>query len=149
LPSTTATGLPAYALQHANWGEALGQHLIQMVQKQAQEAEIKLQPQHLGTLEVRLSVREEQASVSFVCADAGVREAIESSLPKLREMLQDQGVDLGEAHVSAEAQARQRGARDGRPTRHPGEAEPSDDPNALGSAPARANAIAGLVDQYV
>jgi flagellar hook-length control protein FliK len=50
-----------------------------------------------------LNVKSDQATATFVSANAEVREAIESALPRLREMLAGAGVELGQTNVSAES----------------------------------------------
>lgn len=72
-----------------------------------QEAEIRINPPHLGPLEVRMSLHQHQTNVTFFCHDAAVREAIENAIPRLREMLDSQGISLNQAQVSDQSLARQ------------------------------------------
>jgi flagellar hook-length control protein FliK len=60
----------------------------------------------LGAIEVRLSLNGGEAGAQFFSANAAVRDAIESALPKLREMLAQAGINLGDSHVRDEAFAR-------------------------------------------
>lgn len=79
-------------------------------------AEIHLNPPHLGPVEVRISMnQDQQASIQFVSAHAGVREAIEAAVPQLREMLGNQHVALADVNVSNQAPQQQfAGREDGR-----------------------------------
>ena len=74
-----------------------------MARQDLQSAQITLNPPQLGPIEVSLDIRNEQATATFVSANPEVREAIESSLPRLREMLAGVGVELGQANVSHES----------------------------------------------
>jgi len=66
-----------------------------------QEAEIKMTPAHLGRVEIRISVNEDQqASMTIFAKHGSVRDAIDASLPRLREMLSTQGLELGDVTVS-------------------------------------------------
>jgi flagellar hook-length control protein FliK len=85
------------------WGEALGNKMVWMSGQGNQVAELRLDPPHLGPLEVRLTMNNDQASVSFVSHHPAVREAIESAMPRLREMLADNGIMLGNTSVGAES----------------------------------------------
>lgn len=108
-PAPMASVVPELTLQmhQKDWNQALGQQLIVMARNHIQEAEIKVNPAHLGPLEVRLSVHQDQATVTFYSHDAMVRDNLESALPRLREMLSNHGVQLGDASVSDQAPNRQ------------------------------------------
>jgi flagellar hook-length control protein FliK len=69
-----------------------------------QSARIKLHPEHLGQLDVRIEIEEDTARVWFTANNSQAREAIESTLPKLREMFDSNGLDLVGTDVSDEAQ---------------------------------------------
>jgi flagellar hook-length control protein FliK len=83
------------------WGAALGERLIWMVKGDHQLAELKISPPNLGPLEVRLNINHDQASVSFVSHHPAVRDAIEAAMPRLREMLAEQSINLVQADVGS------------------------------------------------
>ncbi|RMG33047.1 MAG: flagellar hook-length control protein FliK [Gammaproteobacteria bacterium] len=83
----------------AGWGGAIGERLVWMVKGEMQRAELKLTPPNLGPLEIRLTVNDDKASVSFVSHHAAVRDAIEAALPRLREMLAQDALQLVRADV--------------------------------------------------
>lgn len=96
---------PAIVTSHPDqpgWAGDLGQRLTWMIGQQRQQAELVLTPPHLGTLEISLKLDGNQASASFVSAHPAVREALDQALPRLREMLAEAGVTLGQTHVGAE-----------------------------------------------
>jgi flagellar hook-length control protein FliK len=64
---------------------------------------LTLNPPQIGPIEVSLSVEGGHASVSFASANAEVRDAIETALPRLREMLASAGIELGQTNVGAES----------------------------------------------
>ncbi len=74
-----------------------------MVSNSRQQAEIVLNPPQLGRIEVSLTLDGDRASAFFVSPHAAVREALESSMIRLREVLADAGVTLGETQVGAES----------------------------------------------
>lgn len=67
---------------------------------QAQVAEIRLNPAHMGPVEVRVVINDDQASITFSAQQLVVRDAIETSLPRLREMFANSGLQLADATVS-------------------------------------------------
>lgn len=107
------------------WDNALGQKILWMVSNQQQVAELSLNPPDLGPLQVVLSLTNDQASATFVSQHADVRQALEAALPRLKEMMADSGISLGEATVSADTSQRQGGfeQQDRSATRHGGNRE--------------------------
>lgn len=98
------------------WDAALGQKVAWLVNQRHQVAEMQLNPPNLGPLEVKITITNDQASALFVSHHAAVRDAIESALPRLREMLAENGIMLGNAQVSAESFPREQAANgEGRP----------------------------------
>ena len=84
------------------WDQGLGDKLVWMAGQKHQVAELHLNPPDLGPLKITLTLNDDQASAQFFSAHATVREAIESAMPKLREMLADSGITLGNTDVSAD-----------------------------------------------
>lgn len=99
---TPPVGTPA-------WDQALGQKIVWMAQGGEQSATLTMNPPDLGPLQVVLSVSNNQASVDFMSAQPEVREALEIALPRLREMMSESGVQLGQANVSAGSQQQSAG----------------------------------------
>ena len=78
----------------------LGNRVVWMVSQQHQGVELHLNPPSLGPLEVRLSMNDGQANLSFATQHLPVKEAIESAAPRLREMLGESGISLGSVSVN-------------------------------------------------
>lgn len=81
------------------WTDELGTQLAWMVERGEQIASLRLNPDNLGPLEVRIAVREGETTVWFGASHADTRNAIEQSLPRLREMLSASGLSLANAEV--------------------------------------------------
>lgn len=82
------------------WEGAIADRIMWMVQGEQQFAKLQLNPPNLGPLEVRVSVNQDQTSVSFVAQHAAVREALEAALPRLRDMFEQQSMQLVRADVN-------------------------------------------------
>ena len=63
------------------------------------EAEIRLDPPEMGSMQIRIRSDAEQAQINFVVQNQQAKEALEQSMPKLREMLAQQGIELGESSI--------------------------------------------------
>jgi flagellar hook-length control protein FliK len=86
----------------AQWADEIGSRMTMMVEQGKHTASLRLSPEHLGPLEVRITMNGDQASVQFGAAHADTRNAIENALPRLREMFASQGLSLADANVSRE-----------------------------------------------
>lgn len=82
------------------WNQEIGERIAWMVNKSRPSAELRLNPPHLGTIEVKVEMNQDQAKVQFSAQHAPVREALEAAIPKLREMLAAQQIQLDDVHVS-------------------------------------------------
>lgn len=109
---TAATSAPAAPtpglrletpLGQAGWRDEMGQKLTWMVSNNRHQAELVLNPPQLGRIEVTLTLDGDRASLNFVSPHAGVRETLESSMTRLREVLAEAGVTLGQTHVGADS----------------------------------------------
>lgn len=82
------------------WGEAVGKRVSMLLSRNVGSAELRLSPAELGPLQVQIAVDDNVARVTFTAAHAVTRDALEQALPRLREMLADQGISLADAGVS-------------------------------------------------
>jgi flagellar hook-length control protein FliK len=81
------------------WEQALGQKVVYLAGAGQQSATLTLNPPELGPLQVVLHFSNDQANASFTAAQPEVRQALEAALPKLREMMSEAGITLGNATV--------------------------------------------------
>src|SRR3569623_2111584 len=98
-------------VQQSDWGDDLGSRITWMIKQDVTAADIKLNPPHLGPLEVKISMSQDQVSVAFTSHHAVVRDALDTALPRLREMLSDNGLQLANANVSNKSAADQGGSQ--------------------------------------
>ncbi|KZN54958.1 flagellar hook-length control protein FliK [Pseudoalteromonas luteoviolacea] len=75
-----------------------------MVNLNNKEAEIRLDPAELGSMQIRIRSDAEQAQINFVVQNQQAKELLEESMPKLREMLEEQGIELGESNIQQESE---------------------------------------------
>jgi flagellar hook-length control protein FliK len=87
----------------AGWADTLGTRLTLMAHQGVTSASLRLSPEHLGPLEVKISLRDNNASVLFGAPQADTRAALEQALPRLRELFAQQGLHLAHAGVSGES----------------------------------------------
>lgn len=130
--------------------DGLGARIAWMTGQRIGHAEIRLNPEHLGPIEVRVQLDGVRVNAEFLSTHVEVRQAIEASVPRLREMLGQHGLQLGQADVgqrdAARGQAGQGQSRGGhdddfraRDTAHQQATEPSGIPRLRSR---------GLLDEY-
>ena len=78
---------------------------VRMIQGQGQtEARINLHPAELGRLQIAVTSEGDATRVAFVVDNAQAKEALEQAMPRLREFLQQAGLQLAEGSVSQQGQ---------------------------------------------
>ena len=87
----------------SGWTEEVGAHVVWMAHQGVTDASLRLQPEHLGPLEVKISVHDSEASVWFGANAPATRAALEQALPQLKELFAAQGLTLTDAGVSGES----------------------------------------------
>lgn len=115
--SQSVQQLPVYTpAGHKAWAEDVGNRLIWMANRSESRAELMLTPPSLGKLGVSIQVSGDQTTAQFVAATPAAREALEQAMPRLRELLQQAGINLGQTDVSTsgDQQAREGASREGR-----------------------------------
>jgi flagellar hook-length control protein FliK len=99
-------------LDQPQWKQELGERIIWMHSKSMPAAEIRLNPQHLGPISVRIDMQNDQANIAFTAQHAAVREALDAALPKLKEMLNAQQLNLGDVNIAQQSFSDQRSSQE-------------------------------------
>ncbi|MFO7541424.1 MAG: flagellar hook-length control protein FliK [Thiobacillus sp.] len=84
------------------WSQALGEKVVWMAAGAQKTASLTLNPPNMGPLQIVLNLSNDQATASFFSAQPEVRQALEAAFPRLREMMNEAGIQLGQATVSAD-----------------------------------------------
>lgn len=110
----------------AQWSQAVGQRVLWQAAQNISTAELRLDPPDLGPMQVRVTSHQDQISVTFTSAQPAVREALDQSAARLREMFAEQGLDLVDVNVSDQSDGREtaQGDGEGRGGRGDGGTEP-------------------------
>ncbi|HTM27839.1 MAG TPA: flagellar hook-length control protein FliK, partial [Rhodanobacter sp.] len=104
-PSTAAApaappvlSLPSPVGSHA-FAQELGQQVAWLGGQDIKQARIRLNPEELGSLDVKISVTHGRVDVAFTAQHAGAVVAVQQSLQQLDHMLAQHGLSLGHAEV--------------------------------------------------
>jgi flagellar hook-length control protein FliK len=104
------------------FNEGMAVRLQWMAQQQVGRAEIQLHPADLGSIDVQIEFEGKAVRAEFLSASGDVRQLLEAGLPRLRELLEAQGLQLQHADV---------GSGNGRET---GRGAPPSEPASRGGA---------------
>jgi flagellar hook-length control protein FliK len=107
LVPTTPLSLNTSFQSAGQWGQAVTDKVMWMSSKGIKEATIQLDPPELGSLQVKVSVNQDQAQVSFIVQNTSVREALDQQSMRLREMFAEEGLNLVDVDVSDESPQQQ------------------------------------------
>lgn len=83
------------------WPQQFGEKIVWLAKNDQQSAQININPPQLGPVQITLSLNGDQASAVFSSPHAEVRQAIEASMPQLKEMFSAAGISLGNTNVGA------------------------------------------------
>ena len=97
--TVNAMAAPSADLQGGHFDEDIGDAVRWMADQKIGHAHIKVTPNDLGTVEIHLRLDGDRVHADFSSAQAEVRQALESSLPRLRDMLGQHGFQLAHADV--------------------------------------------------
>lgn len=120
LPGSTVTGTTqmtvsgqiapaAGAFSEAQLPAGLMQRLAQAVAQGQQSFRVALSPATLGNLDVSIEVRNEQTTVVAVASSAAARDALEASMPRLRQLLESSDLQLESFSIAHDSKDQRRG----------------------------------------
>lgn len=135
MPTQAKAGQP-------QWQTAVAERVAVMASQRITSAEIQLDPPELGQLQVRVTLNQEQASVSFASQHAVVREALDQTAHRLRDMFDAEGLDLVDVDVSDQSFNQEQGEESSGGEGFAGSDE-------VGAEPELVKVSRGLVDQFV
>lgn len=135
LSISSPAGTPAFA-------QELGQHVAWLGTQEVKQARIRLHPEDLGTLDVKVSLNHDRVDVSFAVQHPAAVHAVQQTLPQLDALLAHHGLALGQADVG-QRQQHGEGGRGGEAASATGEVDA--DPGATASAPV---ASLGMLDTF-
>ncbi len=87
--------------------DQVAERVQMMMSKNLKNIDIRLDPPELGRMQIRMNMNGDGATVHFTVANQQARDALEQSMPRLREMLAQQGVQLGDTSVQQQASGQQ------------------------------------------
>ncbi|SHE94495.1 flagellar hook-length control protein FliK [Vibrio gazogenes] len=96
-----------YLAKDAMAADQLSERVQMMMSKNLKNIDIRLDPPELGRMHIRMNMSGDAATVHFTVATPQAREALEHSMPRLRDMLSQQGVQLGETSVQHQGSGHQ------------------------------------------
>lgn len=89
--------------------EQLAERIQMMLAKNLKSVDIRLDPPELGRMQIRMTMNSDVATVQFTVANQQSRDIVEQSMPRLREMLAQQGVQLADTSVQQQSSGQQQG----------------------------------------
>lgn len=87
------------SINRRDFADAVKDKVMVMINQKIKQLEIRLDPPELGSMHVKLNLQNEQAAVNFVVQNQQAKEALEQNMDKLKDMLAQTGVDVGDANI--------------------------------------------------
>lgn len=107
-PTTTSAAPASFAyvqepVGSIGWSREVGQATLRMAANDLQSASIRLNPEHLGPLDVQVRVDNGIAHVAFNATHVDTRQALEASRGVLDQLFTNQGLKMGDVSVGSGA----------------------------------------------
>lgn len=83
--------------------EQVAEKVQMMMSKNLKNLDIRLDPPELGQMKIRMTMNNDVANVHFTVSNQQARDVIEQTLPRLREMLAQQGLQLADSSVQQQS----------------------------------------------
>lgn len=144
LASLGSIALPANP--EAGFDDGFDQRIAWMVDQRITQAEMRVSPEGVGPIEVRLQIDGHRVSAQFNAANADVRQALEAGMDRLRDLLGQRGMELAGAQVGGQGTSRDPGGRGARGQAAGSGLELADGATTTVGPLLRAR---GLIDEYV
>ncbi|EOA5466423.1 flagellar hook-length control protein FliK [Vibrio cholerae] len=106
-PQAVQTNATPLHLNKEMAADQLAERVQMMMSKNLKNIDIRLDPPELGRMHIRMNMQGDGATVHFTVANQHAREALEQTMPRLREMLAQQGVQLGDTSVQQQSAGQQ------------------------------------------
>ncbi|EGR2890465.1 flagellar hook-length control protein FliK [Vibrio parahaemolyticus] len=87
--------------------EQVAEKVQMMMSKNLKNLDIRLDPPELGRMQIRMTMNNDLANVHFTVTNPQARDIIEQTLPRLREMLAQQGMQLADSSVQQQSSGQQ------------------------------------------
>ncbi|WP_343621026.1 flagellar hook-length control protein FliK [Ralstonia sp.] len=145
----------------AAWPQSMASQLAFMQVHRQSSAELQLNPAELGGMHVKLEVDNGAVNASFVCQHQAVAELVQDAMPRLRDAMQQGGMQLAQTSVStgdfsqqqsasqgSSAQNQGRGSGNGGSGSRYGSSGSQDRADTLTVAPRRVSSHEGVIDTF-
>ncbi|MEE1920411.1 flagellar hook-length control protein FliK [Pseudomonas sp. 148P] len=103
------------AMNQSGWSEGLVNRVMYLSSQNLKSADIQLEPKELGRLDIRVNMGADATQVTFTSGHAGVRESLESQVPRLRELFSQQGLAQPDVNVADQSRQQHNGSQDDTP----------------------------------
>ncbi len=107
--SITALQTETIAIYRKDFADAVKDKVMVMINQKIQQVDIQLDPPEMGNIHVRVNLQNEQAAVQFIVQNQQAKDALEQNIGKLRDMLAENGVDVGDANIEQRQAQEQNG----------------------------------------
>ncbi len=101
-----AEAQPPLNMQQSEAQQAVADKVQVMLSNNLKQIDIRLDPPELGRMQIKLNLNQDQASVQFTVSSSQAREIVEQTMPRLREMLNQQGLQLAQGNVQQDTSGR-------------------------------------------
>ncbi|QFQ32950.1 hypothetical protein FQV33_02430 [Buchnera aphidicola (Aphis fabae)] len=83
------------------WKKAISQQVLLSISNKENKAEIRLQPESLGSIYVKIQMKDDQAKLKFISDHTEIKNFLNNCIPFLRDSLNKNGIFLKKVNISS------------------------------------------------
>jgi flagellar hook-length control protein FliK len=91
-------------IQSKQAASMIGERVMMMISQGKQEVQIRLDPAELGSMFIKVNMQQDEVQLNIQTQASVTKDIIDQNMPRLREQLAQQGIQLGDANVEQQAQ---------------------------------------------
>ena len=114
----------------AEWGKGIGERVNWMINQKLNSATIRIDPPHLGNLDVVVKVTDDVTTISIQTQHAQTRDLVDASAHRLRDFMQESGFQNVNVDVSQRQEQQQARSQQPSVSESPSEENPSENEKA-------------------
>ena len=100
------TGIKSSNTEQQQFAGEMATHIRVLKSQSGGEVKLNLHPAELGRMSISVSTEGNETRVAFVVETSQARQAVETALPRLRDMLENAGLSLSDSDVSEQRDSR-------------------------------------------
>ena len=95
------------SINNPQWVDKFSEQVFWLGSQDIKSAVIKIHPEELGPLQISIKMDKDNATVSIISHSSQVSDLVDQAIPKLKDMMSTNGINLSDVQINTDEKARQ------------------------------------------